>query len=168
VIVNPIATSATALRDDNGYLDTVQVLCSGQLAPDVTILGGGVAIAPVPSGGAQEYLPIYYSPVGLAAGAAGGMMLVAPALAGGFGGPLYANRTMRDGSIAFNADVFALAYAWNGVGGGWRLANNAPSITGWQRDNGVWAHGDIIYNTDASQLQVLIGSTWKSFTFQSP
>jgi hypothetical protein len=66
----------------------------------------------------------------------------------------------QDGSEIGNA-----MYYWGGAHDGWRLFNNAPTLSSAQRDaRSGWVQGDIIYNSDSTvqALQVWIGTTWKT------
>ena len=74
---------------------------------------------------------------------------------------LNVNRTQRDGNLAFDTTAKALACYWGGSPAGWRLANNAPSLTVAQRSGRSWTQGDIIYNTDVSELQIYIAGAWR-------
>jgi hypothetical protein len=161
-----------------GFVDTAQIDLGGNASIDIAVLANGTYYDQAVGGA----LPIQVTNVPRQSSLLGRALNTLPGLVNSevdLSTPTEASSlATRNGNMVMNWDlgteastskkVGSAMYYWGGAQDGWRLSNNAPSLTTAQRDSRSstvhWVQGDIIYNLTTGTLQVLVGTTWKNIS----
>ena len=181
LIADPDARAVVGTTQEAGgnlrFIDAHQVDLGGSDNADITVSGAGSYIQPHED--VTESLPIQYGSVPRRCVLSGPLSSV---MAGVVASELTASATLAVGAppvingnlvlnwsfgVADGQNIGSAMYWWGGFAPGWRLANNAPTLTTAQRNaRSGWVQGDLIYNASLQVVQIRIGGAWRTIELE--
>jgi hypothetical protein len=168
-IIEPYAVVTSALMEGGAYHDPAHIDLGGDTNLDISVVGSGAVRQQVDL--VSDFFPIQYAGISASSGLQGALVSKAvcrtDAEVSQVPNIALANST---GNIVFNiglgpiGTLMTRSLSSPGSLGGWMLGNNVPGLSATQIDSresaGMWSNGDMVYNTDAHQLQIRLGDTW--------